>query len=225
MPRGGLTRLETGAMDSQTISLSDLQIPYHRMTSRLLQSAQSTRAPPSLQLDDVVCERGSHRATVRPARAGRSRASRHEPRVSSRGLRATRFRRRGSPGVSVLPPSPLEPSPSPSAEPRGSAEGCRPGQRRVQREANDREDRRACLSNAADQRGICRTLRTRNPAFHATEPGTASRHTVHMPGRRLTTRAAPARRNEARFLSVYDTTIAPCVTSTMSGAFSSPANC
>jgi hypothetical protein len=38
VPRGGLTRLETGAMDSHAISLSDLQIPYHRMTSRLLQS-------------------------------------------------------------------------------------------------------------------------------------------------------------------------------------------
>jgi hypothetical protein len=38
VPRGGLTRFETGAMDSQTISLNDLQIPYHPMTSRLLQS-------------------------------------------------------------------------------------------------------------------------------------------------------------------------------------------
>jgi len=33
VPRGGLTRLETGAIDSHPISLGDLQIPYHRMTS------------------------------------------------------------------------------------------------------------------------------------------------------------------------------------------------
>ena len=33
VPWGGLTRLETGAMDSHPISLSDLQIPFHRMTS------------------------------------------------------------------------------------------------------------------------------------------------------------------------------------------------
>ncbi len=52
----------------------------------------------------------------------------------------------------------LEPSPSQSAGRRGSAEGHRPGQRRVQREASDREDLRACLSNAADHWGICRTL-------------------------------------------------------------------
>jgi hypothetical protein len=37
VPRRGLTRLKTGAMDSYPISLSDLQIPDHRLTSRLLQ--------------------------------------------------------------------------------------------------------------------------------------------------------------------------------------------
>jgi len=33
VPWRGLTRLETGAIDSHPISLSDLQIPFHRMTS------------------------------------------------------------------------------------------------------------------------------------------------------------------------------------------------
>ena len=38
-------------------------------------------------------------------------------------------------------------------------------------EASDREELRACLSNAADHWSICRTLRDRSPAFRATEPG------------------------------------------------------
>ena len=46
VPRGVLTRLETGAIDSHPISLSDLQIPYHRMTSgcSVYMSATVTRA-------------------------------------------------------------------------------------------------------------------------------------------------------------------------------------
>jgi hypothetical protein len=98
--------------------------------------------------------------------------------LSSRGLRrATQSRQRDSPGRQVLPPWPLGPSPSQSAERRGSAEGHRAGRRRVRREASAREDRRAYPSIAADHRGICRTSRGRSPAFHATEPERASRHT------------------------------------------------
>jgi len=67
VPWGGFTRLETGAIDSHPISLSDLQIPFHRMTSGSSIYVSATVTPAGCRC--LVCERGSHCATVRPARA------------------------------------------------------------------------------------------------------------------------------------------------------------
>jgi hypothetical protein len=119
---------------------------------------------------------------------GHQSSPRHDPALSSRGSRrAIQFRQRGSAGRSGLLPWPLAPLPSQSAGRRGNAEGHLPGRRRVRREASAREDLRAYPSNAADHRGICRTSRGRSPAYRATEPGRASRHTR----RRRTRRRSP----------------------------------
>ena len=45
VPWGGFTRLETGAIDSHPISLSDLQIPLHRMTSGYSINMSATVTP------------------------------------------------------------------------------------------------------------------------------------------------------------------------------------
>ena len=67
VPRGGLARLETGAMDSHPVSLSDLQFPYHRMTSRvapIYMSANVTpagRRPPRMRAWFALCDREASR--------------------------------------------------------------------------------------------------------------------------------------------------------------------